>query len=279
LPFKKQFFFLLKSIVKPDKKIYQHLHFKGVFKVDIDKKRNFKIMHHGYQIENEVFWEGLYNGWEKRSMRLWKKLCEDSLVIFDIGANTGLYSLVAQATNSESSIFAFEPVSRVFKKLKQNIELNGFDIICNEMAISDQTGKAKIFDTREEHTLSVAVNKDLDPNSGRTFPVEIDIITLDKFITQNKIDKIDLMKIDVETHEVEVLKGFKEHIHLFQPSMLIEILNEEVARGVEEIISGMDYVYYNIDEDSGIRKVEQLDKSDYYNFLICTPEIATKLNL
>ena len=46
---------------------------------------------------------------------------------------------------------------------------------------------------------------------------------------------------------------------------------------MEDILKEMDYEYYIIDENSGIVKVEHLRKSDYYNFLICTPEVARKL--
>ena len=45
-------------------------------------------------------------------------------VIFDIGANTGIFALVSGAANPKARIFAFEPVSRVFEKLKGNVALN-----------------------------------------------------------------------------------------------------------------------------------------------------------
>ena len=44
----------------------------------------------------------------------------------------------------------------------------------------------------------------------------------------HKITKIDLLKIDVETHEPEVLEGYTKYIHLHKPTMLIEILNDEL---------------------------------------------------
>ncbi len=64
VPFKKELYTLVKAFWSPDKRIYQHLHFKGNFKVKVDEQRSFKIRHYGYQIENEIFWKGLVNGWE-----------------------------------------------------------------------------------------------------------------------------------------------------------------------------------------------------------------------
>ena len=71
------------------------------------------MRHYGFQLENEIFWSGLTNGWEKISTRLWIELSKNSKVIFDIGANTGIYSLVSKSINPTSQVFAFEPVKRV----------------------------------------------------------------------------------------------------------------------------------------------------------------------
>lgn len=88
-----------------------------------------------------------------------------------------------------------------------------------------------------------------------------------------------LVKIDVETHEPEVLSGFKVSLRKFQPVMLIEILNEEVGKKVEDLILGLDYMYFNIDEKGGIRQTSNIVKSDYYNYLLCNKEVANSLGL
>src|ERR1700741_4140089 len=90
LPFKHQIFAALKLVWKPSESVYRHLHFKGILKVKIDHKHSFKIKHYGFQLENEIFWAGLTNGWEKESIGLWVKLCGNADVIFDVGANTGV---------------------------------------------------------------------------------------------------------------------------------------------------------------------------------------------
>lgn len=279
IPFKKYFFQVLKKVYSPPKNIYQHLYFNGIFSVNIDAKNTFKIKHFGYQIENELFWNGVYNGWEKNSLNIWIELCSKSNVIFDIGANTGIYSLVAKTLNSSSKVYAFEPVDRVFQKLVYNNEINSYDIFCIKKAVSNSVGSAKIYDKDTEHTYSVTVNKDLSDNTETSIEVEIETTTIDTFIKENNINHIDLLKIDVETHEVEVLEGFKNYIEKFEPTMLIEILNDEIAVGIEEIISNINYNFYNIDENKGIRQVQNLSKSDYYNFLICKPEIANSIKI
>ncbi len=277
LPFKQQAFEFLRKNIRPRRSIYQHLHFKGDFIVPVTGNTSFKVRHYGYQIENEIFWEGIFRGWEKVSLSLWHELSQQATTILDIGANTGVYSLLSRASNPKAEIYAFEPVERVHQKLEANNALNGFDIHCIKKAASNQDGTALIYDKDTEHTLSVTVGEDLSEDQSDSIPVEIETQRLDSFIGSNAIKNIDLMKIDVETHEVQVLEGMGEALQRSQPTMLIEILNKNVASGIEELISGMGYEYYNIDEQGSIRKVEHLGKSDYYNFLICKPEIAERL--
>ena len=276
LPYKQQIYSGLKQVWTPNEEIYKHLHFKGKFRVPVDGSYSFWINHYGFQIENEIFWAGLENGWEKESFKLWISLCKEAEYIFDVGANTGIYSLIAHAVNPNAKVWAFEPVERVFKKLEENISLNQFPTVCVNKALSDSDGTAIIYDSGGEHVLSVTVNQNLTP-SREVEEVSIPITRLDTYIRQNPIPRIDLMKIDVECHEPEVLKGMGDLLSQHQPIMLIEILNNEIAQAVEEIVHNFQYLYFNINEKGGIRKVEKLEKSDYYNYLFCKEETAKRL--
>jgi FkbM family methyltransferase len=279
IPFKKVIYTVLKIILHPKESIYRHFHFVGIFNVKVTKHKSFKIKHYGYQIENEIFWAGLLNGWEKESIKLWIKLCEKSEVVLDIGANTGIYSLIAKATNPNTKVYAFEPVKRVFNKLEENILLNKFDIVLIEKAVSNSDGLATIYDTLSEHTYSVTVNKNMLSPGIKVIETKINIITLNSFIRQNNIKKIDLIKIDVETHEPEVLEGFSDYLGQFQPSLWIEILTDEIGSKVNKIIEGLGYLFFNIDEKGTISQVKKITKSDYFNYLLCSSKIAKEIGL
>lgn len=136
LPFKGPLYKMLRKAWAPPESIYRHLHFKGVFTVPVDSSHSFRMMHYGYQIENEVFWAGLDGGWEKVSFGLWIKLCRNSKVIVDVGANTGVFALIARALNRQASVYAFEPVKRVFEKLESNNRLNGLQVLQRYSPIS-----------------------------------------------------------------------------------------------------------------------------------------------
>jgi FkbM family methyltransferase len=270
--FKKYLFLLLRKF-KPSPSIYQHLHFKDWINVNIGKSF-FKIYHYGYQIENDLFWSGINGNWEKQSLSLWAELCKHSEVILDIGANTGVYSLVAGSVNSKAKVFAFEPSREVSIKLCKNVDANPFNIQVVKKALSNKKGAASFYD-KSGHNYTGSLNE----NSGsNTIAYEVETETLDNFIEEYGLT-VDLIKIDVEKHEPEVLEGFKKYISVQQPTILIEILEEEMARKIQPILKDIPYLYFNLNEDGHIKKVSTLTKSDDYNFLICREEIAKNIGL
>lgn len=279
IPFKPQIFKVVRALFHPEEPIYQHLHFKGVFKVPVKKDVSFLMKHYGYQVENDIFWKGLTGKWEKTSIELWMKLSEKSKVIMDIGANTGVYSLISKAVNSNSRVLAFEPISRVFKKLQHNIQLNNFDIETYPEAVSDHNGEITFYDTDDEHPYTATINKELSHNDSY-FPVKINAITVDEIIKKRNLDDVDLIKIDVEYHEPEVLKGFSL-VSKYHPSILIEILSEDIGRRVQKEIEGYgaNYLYFDINEEKGAHLVECIGKSSGMNYLLCTKETAGALKL
>ena len=278
IPLKKQLFVALKKVYTPNQSVYKHFNFTGVIDLKLNEEKSFKMKHYGFELENELFWNGVQGGWEKVSLGLWIKLCKKSNLVFDIGANTGIYSLISKTINKDAEVYAFEPVRRVFEKLELNNAINGYNIKCLELAASNYNGTAVIYDTPTPHIYSVTVNKNLD-DTRATIETKIETTTLDSIIEKHHISKVDLVKIDVETHEAEVLEGFQKHLKKFTPTILIEILNDEVGMKVEKIVAGMNYLYFNIDERNGIRKVDKITKSDFYNYLLCSADTAKELNL
>ena len=76
-----------------------------------------------------------------------------------------------------------------------------------------------------------------------------------------------------------MLKGFKESLKKFKPVILIESLSDEMGKIIQDYVKDCGYLYFNIDEDGGVRQVSEILKSDYYNYLLCDEETAYKLAL
>jgi FkbM family methyltransferase len=278
-PFKKELYSLLKKVWRVPERVYKHLSFVGVFKVRVEENKSFLLKHYGFQLENEIFWEGLSGRWEKHSMSLWIQLCKETQTIFDIGANTGVYSLVAKTVNPKSNVYAFEPIKTVFVKLLENINRNQFSVNCFEIALSNIDGKLPIYGANEDLTYTATLNPAFESAVEGEKTFEVEVSTLRSFIQKNNITSIDLMKIDVESHEGEVIEGFGIYLEKFKPVILIEIIRDYVAAKVMPYFEGLGYLYFNIDETKGVRKVDTVGVSDSFNYLFCSPEKARQLKL
>ena len=286
LPLKKQVFQLVRAVYTPPQSVYKHLFFDGKFKVKVNNQHYFYMNQyntHGYNIEDDMFWLGLsQNNREKQSLDLWQKLSAKSKVIFDIGANTGLFSLISKSVNPESQVYGFEPIDRTFQKYAANCRVNAYDVHCEPLALSDKTGVGYIYDLPVENLYSATLNQNFSDNHHeRIGQIKTNIATktLSDYIEEKGIKRIDLMKIDVEMHEPEVLEGMKDYLKQFQPTILIEILSDEIGAKVQNLLRGIDYLFFNLDEKTQPRQVPDITKSESYNYLVCKKEVAVDLGL
>ena len=262
----------LRSFVSLPEYIYRHLYFFGAFEIRTDETR-FKFTHIGTPFENNIFWKGITKSWEYQSVLFWEKLARNSSVILDVGANSGFYSMVSKAINPSSKVFAFEPVPRNAEILKKNIELNDFDIELNQIAASNINGSQMMYDIPDIANNRQASLSNSNYDEGNTHAIQIESIKLDDFIRENNIDSLDLIKIDVEEHEVEVLEGFKESLTLYQPALLIEILNREISIKIEKLLREAGYAFFlNVSEETGLHEVSTLDPKFGRNFFCFTSQ-------
>jgi FkbM family methyltransferase len=282
IPLKKQIFSVIRTFWTPPPSIYRYLYFRDKFRIDVGQ-RCFYMNHYGYDIETSIFWKGLTGGWEKISLSLWIQLCKQSNIILDIGANTGIYSLVAKAVNAQSKVYSFEPVKRVYDKLVANRDLNAYDIVCQQTALSDYDGEGMIYDLATEHIYSVTLNKNLHCTDLPVTKTKVLVQKISTFLEHEGLSRIDLMKIDVESHEPEVIEGMGKYVRSMKPTILLEVWNNEIGNRLEEMLTGCDYLFFNTDEMQPFKRTEHIRNPDpskgYQCYLVCSPHIADYLTL
>ena len=66
-------------------------------------------------------------------------------------------------------------------------------------------------------------------------------------------------------------------LHRDKPTLLVEVLNDDVARRIQCLVDGLGYEYYNIDERGPCRRTARIEKSTDYNYLLIQPEAALEL--
>lgn len=133
-------------------------------------------------------------------------------VVIDAGANIGMFS--ALASYKGASVFSFEPVPQNQKLLELTRSLNKNITIC-PFALSDKSGKMNLTMEEEGNIGSFMESK----NAKNTF--EVDCITLDEFVAQNKPEKISFIKADIEGAERKMLAGATEVLKRFAPKLAI----------------------------------------------------------
>jgi len=125
-------------------------------------------------------------------------------VVFDVGANLGTFSLFVCSTRPEATVFAFEPIKNTFLGLQRNLEPFTPAARALRLAVGSSCEELVSFslDPASPATAQVA------GMSGVAAPEHASpMTTVDSFMESYSIDRLDLVKIDVEGYEIEVLEG------------------------------------------------------------------------
>ena len=160
-------------------------------------------------------------------------------IFFDVGAHMGLYTDLVNKIYPNCKSFLFEPQSTIFNKVKEKYSSNNNVQVFNK-AISDTEKKQNLY--LNMHDLTSTLSTFDEQSSYLNFKAKlygtdiknmsygtelVQTITLDKFMLEHNVDKIDLIKIDTEGHEFNVLKGLKNQIENVE-NILIEFHHRDL---------------------------------------------------
>lgn len=199
----------------------------------------------------------------------------DDSVFFDIGANVGLYSLSVAYRIRRVGIHAFEPVPDTVLGFRDNLSRNGLDgrVILNQLAVGETDGQVYI--TSDHHSSNYLIHSDSDEKK-----IEVGCTSLDKYVRDNSIQRVDVMKVDVEGREFSVLKGAVDSLERFRPIVIVELMETpsdffdrkvEPFRETINLMVSLDYEYYVIDDKNDLvhmrRMQEAFFSKSYHNYL------------
>lgn len=134
-------------------------------------------------------------------------------VVLDVGANIGDYSARLNELNPNLEIYCFEPHPRTYQKLLSAAgpkKIKSFNL-----GVGRIEGTLKLYDYADNDGSSHAsLYREVIEviHHGEATEHEVQIVTLDRFATERQIDRILLLKIDTEGHELDILKGFESYI-------------------------------------------------------------------
>lgn len=126
-------------------------------------------------------------------------------LLVDAGANRGEWALAALERWPAAAIHAFEPAADVCEELRGTL---GDRAVVQNKALGASTGTATLHKVSGSDTLSSLHLRDLARHDMTMTDAEVvEVVTLDSYCDDAEIDHIDLLKIDVEGHELAVLNG------------------------------------------------------------------------
>ena len=146
-------------------------------------------------------------------------------VCLDVGANIGLYSLGLSHLAPEGRVYAFEPSPGTYGHLQANVETNGAaNVEAFNLAVSDTTGTVRFHDFSFFSAGSFSSDKGslLSSESYGSQAFEAATTTVDDFVADQGIDRVDLIKVDVEGAELSVLAGAEKTLATYRPATVLE---------------------------------------------------------
>lgn len=187
-------------------------------------------------------------GYEGETTRVFLPLARQGRGVIDVGANTGLFALLAGVANPQCRVLAFEPVPFIFDMLQRNIQLNELtNVEAIPAAVSDRPGATSFF---VSYT-NVGIPTDSSACAGfrdNVHEIRVPAVTLDEHLAHADAP-IDLVKIDAEATEAAVIRGALETLHRHRPFVICEVLENVDHSFVQQTFANLGYEFHHIGPD------------------------------
>jgi FkbM family methyltransferase len=170
------------------------------------------------------------------------------MTFIDAGANMGYFTLqAARLVGSSGKVISIEPAPENFSYLQRSIELNGYaNTRALPIALSDRDGCAglQILGLSTAHTL--ANLPPIKPQYRGLPKITVPTKTLDSVVAEQKLERVDMVKIDVQEWEIEVLRGAEQTLRANpQLVMLLDLPKRtEMRRAIAEFLAPFGFTYF-----------------------------------
>ena len=188
---------------------------------------------------------------------LWKVL-DPGMVFMDLGAYQGIYSVVAgKKLQGTGNIFAFEPSPREFRRLRLHLRWNRLSTARAEMlALGAGKSKTTFFQVKSGDTTRNGLRA---PDSSDTVTeIPVNIISLDEYVREQNIQRVDVIKLDVEGGEIDVLRGAAKVFGEMRPLLICEVLDATThawgydASEIIRAVRNYDYDWFDFNFDGSL---------------------------
>lgn len=244
--------------------------------------KNFDGLTFALYLDREIHHQLFHGYFEQHIEKFIKMVVKENDYCLDVGANIGYYScLMGNLIGEKGKVFAFEPVHYNLKILNTNIMLNRLKnvSVCSN-ALGESTGEMEMKIYPENSFLtghnSLIDNEVIKENQFYETK-SINVVSIDEYLEKNKIERIDVVKIDIEGYEYNFFLGAKKLMTDFNPIIIFEHNPNRIKDiGISEdefIILFKNYFVYELFEDG--LKPYYFDRNITAPDLVAIPKIKT----
>lgn len=204
-------------------------------------------------IDSEIFYNGCFE--PDTTMAIYK-LCEKGMTVLDIGANIGCHTFgFSKLVGSNGKVIAFEPTSFAFKKLERNLQLNDADnVVLEKIALSNENRTNEEVSFRSSWPLDHKNRSGIHPVDHGQMGLKdiVSFVKLDDYVKQNNLNKVDIIKLDVDGFEYRIVQGALNTLKMHPPIIIMELVSythEEIGDSVFDLVtllSDLGYSFYSI---------------------------------
>jgi len=181
---------------------------------------------------------------------LWRAL-QPGMIFLDIGAYHGIYSLVAaKRLKGSGHIIAFEPSPREFARLRLHLRWNRVHSARAECcAVGARSEEKEFFQVSSGDTSRSGLRAPASKDPLRQFTVRAE--SLDNYLADSGLDRVDVVKLDVEGGELDVLRGASSLLERYRPLFVCEVLDAATepwgyeAREIVSTFSARDFEWFD----------------------------------
>jgi FkbM family methyltransferase len=219
-------------------------------------------------VSNLVFWEG-WQAYEPETVRLFFELARRARVTVDVGAFVGYYALLAGHANPAARVLALEPFPETFARLRANVALNALDNIeCIAAAAGDQEGTADFFASSGGLPCSSSLSYAFMKGTPDIRSTRVVVVALDRLLVERNVQRVDLVKLDTETTEVQALRGMSRTLERDQPTLICEVLRGRgVEQDLEALLRTFGYRFYLLTPDGPEEREHIEGHPEWLNYL------------
>jgi FkbM family methyltransferase len=230
------------------------------------------------EVQRQIYFWGCY---EPIESMVFSRLVQPGMVVIDAGANVGNYTLLASTrAGANGHVYAFEPVPATNARLRAAVEANHLgNVTVNCLALWNQTT-----------TLELGLPGGHDGNagsysvSGGKATVSAEALSLDEYLAQANVARVDVIKIDIEGAELCALQGMRRTLMRDHPPILMEV-NREAAQGAGSspaqlgalLMGELQYKAWRLDQGTAVESIDSIDRANILFFAGDVPAAAREL--